>query len=163
MQIAKNRVVGIHYSIADENNEIVFSNTGFAPEEYVHGSIAVFPAIAKTLEGHEAGDELEIVLEPEKAYGRRNEQLIYEVDKKMFADAELLEEGTFIQLPGGQEALLIEKKDDSFIVDANHPLAGQRLTYNISVVSVREASEAEIKWGRTQSEINACSGQPGCC
>lgn len=163
MQIAKNRVVGIHYSIADENNEIVFSTSGFAPEEYVHGSISVFPAIAKALEGHEVGDELEIVLEPEKSYGRRNEQLIYEVDKKMFADGELLEEGTFIQLPGGQEALLIQKKDDRFIVDANHPLAGQRLKYNISVVSVRDASEDEIKWGRTQNEINACSGQPGCC
>jgi FKBP-type peptidyl-prolyl cis-trans isomerase SlyD len=163
MQITKNKVVGIHYSIADESGETVFSTSWFAPEEYVHGSISIFPAIANALEGHTTGDELEIMLEPEKAYGRRNEQLMYGVDKKMFTDGELLEEGTFIQLPGGQEALLVQKKDDCFIVDANHPLAGQRLKYNIKVVSVRDASAEEIKWGRTESEIKACSGQPGCC
>ena len=163
MQVEKNKVVGIHYTISLENNEIIYSTLGFEPEEYVHGSISIFPAVAKALEGHIAGDELEVILAPSKAYGVRNEKLVYQINNNLFSDIDKFEMGEVIQIPGGQEARLIQKKDTHLLVDANHPLAGEQLQYKITVVSIREATDMEIKWGRTEKEISTCSGEPGCC
>lgn len=163
MQVEKNKVVGIHYTISIENNEMIFSTLGFEPEEYVHGSISIFPAVAKALEGHFVGDELDVVLAPSKAYGIKNEQLVYQIDNKLFSEIEKFEIGEVIQIPGGQEARLIQKKDKYLLVDANHPLAGEQLHYKITIVSIRDATEMEIKWGRTEKEIQTCSGEPGCC
>jgi FKBP-type peptidyl-prolyl cis-trans isomerase SlyD len=163
MQVAKNKVVGIHYTISIGNNEIIYSTWGFDPEEYLHGSSSIFPAVAKALEGHVIGDELDLILAPSEAYGIKNEQLVYEIDNKQFGDIEKFEVGDIIQIPGGQEALLIQKKDQHLLVDANHPLAGKELHYTITVESIRDAADHEIKWGRTDNEIKACSGEPGCC
>jgi FKBP-type peptidyl-prolyl cis-trans isomerase SlyD len=163
MKVEKNKVVGIHYTISMENNEVIYSTLGFEQEVYVHGSISIFPAVAKALEGHVAGDELDVVLAPSKAYGLKNEKLIYQIDNNLFSDIEKFEIGEVIQIPGGQEARLLQKKGKHLLVDANHPLAGEQLHYKITIVSIRDASDMEIKWGRTEKEIKTCSGEPGCC
>lgn len=163
MQIEKNKVVGIHYTISIDNDAIVYSTQGFEPEEYVHGSFSLFPKVAKALEGHIAGDVVEVILPPSEAYGEKSEKWVYTLDNPLFSDIATLETGSFIQIPGGLEARLVQKKDNCVLVDANHPLAGEQLHYRITVVTIRDASETEIKWGRTENQLRDCSGNPGCC
>lgn len=163
MQVTKNKVVGIHYSISTENNEMVYSTLAYEPEEFVLGSFSIFPLVAKAIEGHQVGDEVEVILEPSKAYGIKNEKLIYPLDNHLFNNLETFEIGSIIQVPGGSEARLLQKDNSHILVDANHPLAGEQLHYKISIASIREATSNEIKWGRTENEITICSNQPGCC
>ena len=81
----------------------------------------------------------------------------------LFENTSDLEIGTYIQIPGGNEAKLLQKNQDSILVDANHPLAGTHLHYNIKIVSIRPATPIEIERGLTESVIKSCDGSPNCC
>ena len=163
MQVEKNKVVGIHYTISVDEEGEVFSNLNFEPEEYVHGAIAIFPMVAKALEGHKVKDEVEITLLPQHAYGAMNDKLIKTFPNDLFETINDFEIGSFIQIPDGTEAKLLQKNNDTILVDANHPFAGATLHYNIKIVSIRQATELEIQRGLTEAVIKSCDGSPNCC
>ena len=163
MHVQKNTVVGIHYTIVTDEQEEVFSNLDFEPELYVHGAISIFPKVAKALEGHMVNDTVEVTLPPQYAYGAINEKLIQSFPIDLFDKVEDIEIGTWIQIPGGNEAKLLQKNQDNLVVDANHPLAGVHLHYNIKIVSIRPATPIEIERGLTESILKSCDGSPNCC
>lgn len=163
MHVQKNTVVGIHYTIVANEQEEVFSNLDFEPELYVHGAISIFPKVAKALEGHMVNDTVEVTLPPQYAYGAINEKLIQSFPIDLFDKVEDFEIGTWIQIPGGNEAKLLQKNQDNLVVDANHPLAGVHLHYNIKIVSIRPATPIEIERGLTESILKSCDGSPNCC
>ena len=163
MQVEKNKVVGIHYTISLDEEGEVFSNLDFEPEEYVHGAIAIFPMVAKALEGHKVNDEVQITLPPQHAYGAMNEKLIKSFSNSLFENINDFEIGSFIQVPDGTEAKLLQKNIDTILVDTNHPLAGATIHYNIKIVSIRQATEIEIQRGLTEALIKSCDGSPNCC
>lgn len=163
MQVQKDTVVGIHYTIVTDEQEEVFSNLDFEPELYVHGAISIFPKVAKALEGHMVNDTVEVTLPPQYAYGAINEKLIQSFPIDLFDKVEDFEIGTWIQIPGGNEAKLLQKNQDNLVVDANHPLAGVHLHYNIKIVSIRPATPLEIERGLTESILKSCDGSPNCC
>ena len=163
MQVEKNKVVGIHYTISLDEEGEVFSNLDFEPEEYVHGTIAIFPMVAKALEGHKVNDEVQITLPPQHAYGAMNEKLIKSFSNSLFDNINDFEIGSFIQVPDGIEAKLLQKNNDTILVDANHPFAGATLYYKIKIVSIRQATELEIQRGLTEALIKSCDGSPNCC
>ena len=163
MQVEKNKVVGIHYTISVDEEGEVFSNLDFEPEEYVHGAIAIFPMVAKALEGHKINDEVQITLPPQDAYGAINDKLIKTYLNALFDNINEFEIGSFIQVPDGTEAKLLKKNNDTILVDANHPFAGATLHYKIKIVSIRQATEIEIQRGLTEALIKSCDGSPNCC
>ena len=163
MQVEKNKVVGIHYTISVDDEGEVFSNFDFDPEEYVHGAIAIFPMVANALEGHQVNDEVKITLAPQHAYGAMNEKLIKTFSITLFENIDDIEIGNFIQIPDGTEAKLLQKNKDTILVDATHPFAGATLHYNIKIVSIRQATELEIQRGLTEAVIKSCDGSPNCC
>ena len=163
MQVEKNKVVGIHYTISVDEEGEVFSNLDFEPEEYVHGAIAIFPMVAKALEGHKVNDEVQITLPPQDAYGAINDKLIKTYLNALFDNINEFEIGSFIQVPDGTEAKLLQKNNDTILVDANHPFAGATLHYKIKIVSIRQATEIEIQRGLTEALIKSCDGSPNCC
>jgi FKBP-type peptidyl-prolyl cis-trans isomerase SlyD len=163
MQVQKNTVVGINYTIIANEKEEVFSNLDYDPEEYVHGAISIFPMVAKALEGYQVNDTVQVTLPPQYAYGAINEKLIQSIPIQLFDNIDSLEIGTYIQIPGGNEAKLLQKNQDSILVDANHPLAGAELHYNIKIASIRPATELEIQRGLSESVIKSCDGSPNCC
>ena len=163
MQVEKNKVVGIHYTISVDNEGEVFSNLDYDPEEYVHGAIGIFPAVAKALEGHEVNDTVQVTVPPQYAYGAINEKLIQSFSSNLFDNIADIEIGTYIQIPDGNEAKLLQKNQDTILVDANHPLAGTHLHYNIKIVSIRTATQLEIQRGLSESVIKSCDGSPNCC
>ena len=113
MLVEKNKVVGIHYSISTNNNDIVYSTLGFDAEEFVQGSFSIFPMVAKAMEGQVIGDELEVSLAPSNAYGERNEQMVYELKNELFNSIDEFEIGEMIQIPGGLEARILKKNTNT--------------------------------------------------
>jgi FKBP-type peptidyl-prolyl cis-trans isomerase SlyD len=163
MQVEKNNVIGIHYTISVDEQGEAFSNIDFEPEEYVHGAIAIFPMVSNALEGRKVNDEITITLLPQHAYGVINDQLIKTFPISLFENMDEVELGTYIQIPGGSEAKLLQKNIDTILVDANHPLAGATLHYKIKIVTIRLATELEIQRGLTEAVIKSCDGSPNCC
>ncbi len=110
--------------------------------------------IEEALQGHEAGDQLDLHLEPEEAFGDYNEQLVFLEPRGLFP-AELDEGMTFEGLPPGGNPdaprdllyTVTEIYPEHVVLDANHPLAGIAIRLHLKVERVREATEEEIGLG----------------
>ena len=154
MQIEKNKVATLHYTLKDsEGNVIDQSEDGSFV--YLHGALNIIPGLETALTGKAAGEELNVKIAPEEAYGVRNDEHIQEVPKEMFeSDAEINVGMQFqAQGPGGEELMVTvaEIKDDAIVVDGNHPLAGMELNFDVKIIEVRDASAEELEHGHVHS------------
>ena len=117
---------------------------------YLHGAQNIIPGLEQALEGKAVGDELEVVVEAADAYGERSDDRIQQVPMEAFQGMEKVEPGMAVtaQTDQGQINLVItEVNGDMVTVDANHPLAGKSLKFEVSVEDVRDASEEELAHG----------------
>ncbi len=148
MQVGKDKVVSIHYTLKDETGEVLDTSQGREPLDYLHGSGQIIPGLENHLEGKVKGDQLSVVIEPDEGYGQRDETLVYEVPRSEFDDSEEIEVGMQFRV-GAQGGNLIvsvaQVEGDTVTLDGNHPLAGVSLAFDVSVVGVREATEEEVK------------------
>lgn len=152
MKIEKNRVVGIHYTLKDDAGNIIDSSDGREPLNYLHGRGNLIPGLEDELKDKVLNDHIEVSIKPEDAYGEYNEGMVFEVPRANFSDPEKIEVGMQVQgqLAEGENPRLltvIEVKDENVVLDANHPLAGQTLNFDVKVVEVREATNEEIDHG----------------
>jgi FKBP-type peptidyl-prolyl cis-trans isomerase SlyD len=76
VQVARNRVVVIHYTLRDEQGALLESSTGRAPLAYLHGKGNIIPGLEQALAGKAAGDKLDVTVAPEQGYGPRDERLV---------------------------------------------------------------------------------------
>ncbi|MGN8257839.1 peptidylprolyl isomerase [Pseudomonas sp. SMSB3] len=148
MLIAANKAVSIDYTLTNDAGETIDSSAGGAPLVYLHGAANIIPGLEKALEGKQAGDELTVAIEPEDAYGEYLAELVSTLNRSLFEGVDQLEVGMqfHASAPDGQmQIVTIRDIDgDDVTVDGNHPLAGQRLNFQVKVVDVRDASEEEI-------------------
>lgn len=163
MIITNNKVVSINYMLKDELGNLLQGNDGYMPEEYLHGADNILPGLERALEGLKQDQVIDVVIDPEEAYGPREVSLIIEVSNDDLEDHSAINEGEYIQLFDGTEAIVVEKKEDHIIVDANHPLAGQTLYYTVKVSSIRDATEEEIINGEPSTKMQGSCGPEGCC
>jgi FKBP-type peptidyl-prolyl cis-trans isomerase SlyD len=151
MTITESKVVSIHYKVADATNaEVIDSSEGGEPMTYLHGAQNIIPGLEQALEGKAVGDELEVTVEPAEAYGEYSEDRVQEVPIEAFQDMEKVEPGMMVtaQSGEGQVNLVVTDVSESTVtVDANHPLAGKSLTFDVKVEAVRDASEEELAHG----------------
>ncbi|MFT5995524.1 MAG: FKBP-type peptidyl-prolyl cis-trans isomerase SlyD, partial [Glaciecola sp.] len=99
--------------------------------------------------GKQKGEKFEITVEPEQAYGHRQDQLVQEVPANMFEGMEI-EVGMSFRATtdqGEQSVIIIDKDDDNITVDGNHPLSGMTLMFDVSIEDVREAADEELEHG----------------
>ncbi|GHE21944.1 FKBP-type peptidyl-prolyl cis-trans isomerase [Halomonas urumqiensis] len=150
MSIAPQQVVTLHYVLTDASGEVLDdSRARQKPLEYLHGHHNIVEGLEDALAGQRAGAELSVTLMPAQAYGVRNESLVREVSRSAFPVDDLAP-GMRFQTPGDagpQVVTVLEVHDDSVKIDTNHPLAGQMLRYQLEVLSVREATRAELAKG----------------
>jgi FKBP-type peptidyl-prolyl cis-trans isomerase SlyD len=129
------------------------------PLTYVHGYAQILPGLERALEGLVAGQRTEVVVEPSEAFGERDEEGIFEVDKEDFPNHAEVTKGDefFAQSPSGEPITMrvLEVLPDAFIVDTNHPLAGQRVKFQVEINQVRPASEDEIAQAQFDLEQRA--------
>jgi len=150
MQIDKHAVVTIDYTLTNEQGEVIDTSKNSQPLAYLHGTGNIIPGLEEALEGKSSGDEVEVSIPPEKAYGEHDEQLKQVVPRDRFEGVEQLEVGMQFQAQteGGARIVTISGIDgDDVTVDANHPLAGETLHFEVAVRDVREATADEIEHG----------------
>jgi FKBP-type peptidyl-prolyl cis-trans isomerase SlyD len=151
MPIEKNKVVTLRYTLfnADDDREIERS-TEQAPLTYLHGAGNILAALETALAGKEQGDAVTVTLEAEDAYGRRDDSLRQRLSAKYLKQAGKLAPGKVVRVQteqGPRMVTVIKVGLKTVDVDANHPLAGQRLRFEMTVTSVRDASAEEIAHG----------------
>ncbi len=155
MNISKDCVVSIHYTLTDDQNKTLDSSSGSDPLVYLHGSGNIIPGLEEALEGRKKGDKFKVMIPPEKAYGVRSEKMKQEVPRDQFPDPEELKVGMVFQVdsPSGPMVLnVVEIKKDSVVVDANHPLAGTTLHFDVEVEGIRNATDEEKAHGHVHGE-----------
>ena len=146
MTVTKNSVVGIEYTLTDDNKQTLDSSVGAGPLEYLHGHNNIIPGLEKQLDGKSVGDEFTASVPPAEAYGERMDNLIVEVKRDQFPDDVEIKEGMQFEAgdPNGSRIVTVTAvSGDSVTVDANHPLAGENLNFAVKVVSIREATDEE--------------------
>ncbi len=149
--IADKVVASIHYTLTDSDGQVLDSSEGAQPLQYLHGAGNIIPGLEKALEGQAAGASLQVSVSPAEGYGEVQPGLIDVVPMAAFQGVDKVEPGMAFEArsPSGQAQRIVVKsvEGDQVTVDANHPLAGQELNFDVQVVEVREASEEEIAHG----------------
>lgn len=150
MQIAKDLVASIEYTLTDATGAVIDSSVGNEPLAYLHGAGNIIPGLENALEGKKAGDSLTVTVAPEDGYGEKNDGLIQVVPKDMFQGVDNIEAGMqfHAQTDHGMQVITVAAVEgDNITVDGNHPLAGQTLKFDVKIIEVRAASEEELEHG----------------
>ncbi len=150
MNIEKNVVVAIDYTLTDNDGVVIDTSTGREPLKYLHGTGALIPGLEKELEGKIVGDKLEVAIKPDEGYGMRNEQLLQAVPREHFGHVPDIQVGMQFQANSEQGPVMVtivEVNDKQVMVDGNHPLAGVVLNFKVEVKEVRAASAEELDHG----------------
>ncbi len=150
MQVSNQKVVSIHYTLTDNEGQILDTSSGREPLSYIQGMQNIIPGLENALEGKTPGEKVHVVIPPAEAYGERNEELIQAIPRSAFGDIEDIQPGMQFQMETQSGPLVItvtKTEGDQVFVDGNHPLAGQQLTFDVEIVDVRDATEEEIAHG----------------
>lgn len=149
--IGDNLVVSMHYELTDNDGTVLDSSKDAEPLPYLHGAGNIIPGLEKALVGKTQGDSLQVTVEPAEGYGEVAPELINTVDRSAFQGVESIEVGMAFEAQGAdgsvQRIIVKDVDGDEITVDANHPLAGVTLNFDVEIVSVREATEEEIAHG----------------
>ncbi|MDP3279173.1 MAG: peptidylprolyl isomerase [Deltaproteobacteria bacterium] len=153
LQIGRDVFVRVHYDLRDGRGNIL--ETTDEPAEFVWGYNTLLPSLELAIEGMVSGDVVNVSLEPEDAYGTRDEDGVFAVAREEFPENVPLEidnEYTAESDDGSSITMrVIELHDDHVLVDTNHPLAGETLNFNVQVLDVRAATEDEILAARAEA------------
>jgi FKBP-type peptidyl-prolyl cis-trans isomerase SlyD len=154
--IGKNSVVSLHYTLKNDDGDVMDSSEGKAPLQYLHGNNNLIQGLEDELSGKTSGAKFDATIPAENAYGERREDFIQVINKEMFQGVENIEPGmTFVaQGEGGaqRQVRVTEVEGDDVTIDANHPMAGMTLHFEVEVVDVREGTEQEIENGHVHQD-----------
>lgn len=150
MQIEKHRVVTLTYTLKDTDDNLI-DKSDDGSFCYLHGAGNIIPGLENALAGKVAGDELNVTVAPEEAYGVHDAEKTQKVPRDMFPPEQDIEPGMqfHAQSPDGHPFVvtIASIEEDGVVVDGNHPLAGVHLNFEVRVMEVREASSEEIEHG----------------
>ncbi len=141
MPIKNGDKVQVHYTGTLADGSVFDSSREREPLEFVMGSGMLIPGFEAAVAGREAGDSVTVNIEPADAYGETDLELIFTVDRKEVPDHIQPEEGLELQLSneeGVMNVTITEVTDDEITLDANHPLAGKALTFEIEIISIKQ-------------------------
>lgn len=149
MEIAKNTVVTLNYTVHDTDGNMV--DDGEHPLVYVHGGYdGIFAPIEEALHGKSIGETVKLKLQPEDTFGDYDEGMVMIEERSLFPDNIAVGMSFERVTDGGDDEMLYRITDiaeDKVVVDGNHPLAGIALVFDITVAEVRAATSEEISHG----------------
>ncbi|MDH3902269.1 MAG: peptidylprolyl isomerase [Xanthomonadales bacterium] len=144
----KDKVVNFHYTLTNAEGEQMESSREGDPITYLHGANNIITGLEKAMEGHAIKDSFSVTLEPEEAYGVRNENNIQRVPLKRLKGLGKIKVGQILNLQtdkGQVQVTVLKVGRFNVDVDGNHPLAGQQLTFDVEIADIREASKEELE------------------
>ena len=166
MTITSDSVVTLHYTVSTEDGTTLDSSEGKSPLVVLLGRRFLIEGLEDALIGKSKEDSFNVSVNPEKAYGERADELVQTVPRSMF-DGMDVEVGMSFRATtpqGEQSVIIIETTEEEVVVDGNHPLAGIPLTFDVTVVDVREATKEELEHGHVhQAESSCCDPKTGEC
>lgn len=158
MEVSKNKVVTLTYKLQlnDENGEVIQTVDEQKPFVSLFGVGTLLPAFEKNMDGLNPNDEFSFKLTAEDGYGTPSDEMIVELEKKIFeidgkVDDEMVAIGKTITMQDQNgnplDGKVLALKDESVIMDFNHPLAGESLFFSGKIIDVRDATEEEMSHG----------------
>ncbi|MBZ7994761.1 peptidylprolyl isomerase [Campylobacter canadensis] len=177
MAIEKDKVVSLNFILRDaKTNEVLEDNSDFNPISFLLGRGQILESLEEEIAKLNEGDESDILITSDKAWKSYDDSLIQELPKEQFAGIDL---NVGMELFGENEdgssvrVVVKEIKNDSVVIDYNHPYAGKDLLFTINIKEVRDASEEELASGAAmQAGGCGCGGHGhghdhghggGCC
>jgi FKBP-type peptidyl-prolyl cis-trans isomerase SlyD len=154
VQIQQRSVVTIEYTLKNDAGEVLDKSEGRGPLVYLHGVGNLVPGLEKALDGKAAGDTLDVSLAPEEGYGNRDEKLVRKIPLRKIQDPRPQPGKRYrAQVDDGLRIVLVTGLSGDYAsVDANHPLAGITLHFNVKIVGVREATAEELAHGHVHGQ-----------
>ena len=150
MQVADNMAVSIHYTLTNDDGEVLDTSIGDEALVYLHGGGNIISGLEKALHGKVAGDKFNVRIAPEDAYGELMEEMVQVISRDMFEGIDNIEVGMQFHADvssGSGVVTVVNIEDDEITIDGNHPLAGLALTFDVEVIDVRAATEEEAAHG----------------
>ena len=150
MKISSNSVVTIDYVLRDESGNTLdsVSDGSFS---YLHGAGNIIPGLERELVDKVVNDEISVTIEPVDAYGERDPSMQQVVSKEMFDNPDDIAVGSqfHASTPEGDPLVItvMAVEENNVTIDGNHPLAGERLQFDVKVIDVRDATAEEIAHG----------------
>ncbi len=150
MQVADNMAVSIHYTLTNDDGEVIDSSIGNAPLDYLHGQGNIISGLEKALHGKAVGDQFSVRIEAEEAYGEFHDDRVQVISRTMFEGVDTIEVGMqfHADVSSGPGVVAVVAIDgDDITIDGNHPLAGLALTFAVEIVDARPATKEELEHG----------------
>jgi FKBP-type peptidyl-prolyl cis-trans isomerase SlyD len=149
--IADNHVVTIAYTLRNDAGEVLDASDPGEPLSYLHGVGQIVPGLEDALTGKRAGDALKVSIPPEQAYGVHDPEGVQTLPREAFPPGANIEVGENFQAEIDEDNMatlwITAVEGDQVTVDMNHPLAGETLHFEVSVISIRAASANELAHG----------------
>ena len=155
-ELKENCVASVHYTgTLPDTGEMFDTSEGGDPLTFLVGHQQMIPGFEEEMLGAKIGERREFTLEPERAYGHRDDDALLEIPRENFAQleqdsGESLEVGMQLvaQMPHGPAPFTITALTDELVsADFNHAMAGKSLTFSVEVVELRDATDEEIAHG----------------
>lgn len=137
------------YTLKNDEGEVVDSNSGSEPLSFLQGHGNIITGLEEALEGLTSGDKHSVSVAPEKGYGIRQEALVQQLQREQFGEDEP-KVGMQFHAQGEHGPFIVtvtEVAGNTVTVDANHPLAGENLHFDVEITEVREAQQEELDHG----------------
>ena len=139
--VTEGKNVSLEYTLTLDDKSVVESNVGKQPLTYTHGTHQIIPGLEKALEGLAVGDTKEVTVTPADGYGEKDPEALQEVQKKLIPPDALVV-GSRLQgkAPDGHMVYpqVAEIKDDTVVLDFNHPLAGKTLHFDVKILDIKQ-------------------------
>ncbi len=160
MQIEKNKVVALTYTLTLQNGEVADTATTDSPFVFIHGIGQTLPQFDSQLAGLKAGDAFEFDIEAENAYGVSSEEYKVNIPRSVFSGpdvpADILEIGNMVPMQDDQgnpmNGIILSFDENTVMVDFNHPLSDQKLHFKGDIISLRDATVEELAHGHVHGE-----------
>lgn len=154
MQITMNTVVSMTYELLDTDGNVLESSN--EPVSYLHGGYDnIFPKVEEEMHGKAVGDQVQISLEPDDAFGEYDEELVQIEPLSAFPSQDIK---VGMQFEGEDETgevilyTITDIEDGKAVVDGNHPWAGERILFKATITGVRPASAEEVEHQHVHGE-----------
>jgi FKBP-type peptidyl-prolyl cis-trans isomerase SlyD len=156
------RIVSFHYTLRDPSGRVLDSSAGAEPITYLEGAGQIIEGLDAELRATNTGEKSRVVVPAKRAYGERNPAQVQRVNRNLLPiEGELKIGDQFQTGPSRADPVVTVAgiEGDDVLLDANHPLAGVDLTFDVEVTNAREATEEELSHGHTHGGGGCCGGK----
>ncbi len=150
-KVEQDVVVTLQYKLSLDDGELVEESEQDDPLMYLHGHQNIIPGLEEALEGMSIGEKKNIIVEPEDGYGEYDAEDMGRIERDDLPAEFDPEPGMVIEVTDDDgaeaEAVIVEVDDDGILLDFNHPMAGERLHFEVEITGLRAATAEELDHG----------------